>query len=83
VWHTPALRAPLLALIVIGTLAFAMQMSVPTLIRGSFGAAASSIGPRAPFVIGAGAALATIVIASTSRRARLGAHRGTERVPTR
>ena len=36
-WHTPALRAPLLALAVIGTLAFTMQVSVPTLIRGSFG----------------------------------------------
>jgi MFS family permease len=44
VWHTPALRAPLLALVVIGTLAFTMQVSVPTLIRGSFGGGPSLIG---------------------------------------
>ncbi len=44
VWHTPALRAPLLALAVIGTLAFTMQVSVPTLIRGSFDGGPSLIG---------------------------------------
>jgi MFS family permease len=44
VWHTPMLRAPLLALAVIGTLAFAMQVSVPTLIRASFGGGPSLIG---------------------------------------
>jgi MFS family permease len=44
VWHTPALRAPLLALVVIGTLAFTMQVSVPILIRGSFGGGPSLIG---------------------------------------
>jgi MFS family permease len=44
VWHTPALRAPLLALAVIGTLAFTMQVSVPTLMRGSFGGGPSLIG---------------------------------------
>jgi MFS family permease len=44
VWHTPAMRAPLLALVVIGTLAFTMQVSVPTLIRGSFGGGPSLIG---------------------------------------
>jgi MFS family permease len=44
VWHTPVLRAPLLALAVIGTLAFTMQVSVPTLIRGSFGGGPSLLG---------------------------------------
>ncbi len=44
VWHTPVLRAPLLALAVIGTLAFTMQVSVPTLIRASFGGGPSLIG---------------------------------------
>jgi MFS family permease len=44
VWHTPVLRAPLLALAVIGTLAFTMQVSVPTLIRVSFGGGPSLIG---------------------------------------
>ncbi|HEV8275165.1 MAG TPA: MFS transporter [Streptosporangiaceae bacterium] len=194
VWHTPALRAPLLALVVIGTLAFTMQVSVPTLIRGSFGGGpsligtaftamtvgslagalaaaargrpgpwalglaatimagsmavtavaptvpvtlvglagvglawslvltsviavlqsadprmlgrvmslfavvllgstsaggpiastlASSIGPRAPFVLGAGAAVAAIVIASVNRRAGLGAHGAGKQVPAR
>jgi MFS family permease len=194
VWHTPALRAPLLALVVIGTLAFTMQVSVPTLIRGSFGGGpsligtaftamtvgslagalaaaargrpgpwalglaatimagsmvvtavaptvpvtpvglagvglawslvltsviavlqsadprmlgrvmslfavvllgstsaggpiastvASSIGPRAPFVLGAGAAIAAIVIASVNRRAALGAHGAGGQVPAR
>jgi MFS family permease len=194
VWHTPALRAPLLALVVIGTLAFTMQVSVPTLIRGSFGGGpsligtaftavtvgslagalaaaargrpgpwalglaatimagsmavtavaptvpvtlvglagvglawslvltsviavlqsadprmlgrvmslfavallgstsaggpiastvASSIGPRAPFVLGAGAAVGAFVIASVSRRAGLGAHGAGKQVPAR
>jgi MFS family permease len=44
VWHAPALRTPLLALAVIGTLAFSVQVSVPTLIRASFGGGASLVG---------------------------------------
>jgi MFS family permease len=44
VWHTPVLRAPLLTLAVIGTLAFTMQVSVPTLIRASFAGGPSLIG---------------------------------------
>jgi MFS family permease len=44
VWHNPALRAPLLALAVIGTLAFTMQVSVPTLVRASFAGSPSLIG---------------------------------------
>ena len=44
VWHTPVLRAPLLTLAVIGTLAFTMQVSVPLLIRASFAGGPSLIG---------------------------------------
>jgi MFS family permease len=44
---------------------------------------ASSIGPRAPFVLGAGAAVAAIVIASVNRRAGLGAHGAGKQVPAR
>jgi MFS family permease len=44
VWHTPALRTPLLALAVIATLGFSLQVSVPTLARGSFGGGASLMG---------------------------------------
>jgi MFS family permease len=192
VWHTPALRVPLLVLAVIGTLAFTMPVSVPTLIRVTFAggpslvgtaftvvsagslagalaaaargtpgprtvtlaaaimagamaitavaptapaalaglagvglawslvitsviavlqsadprmlgrvmslfavvllgstsvsgpiaaSVATSIGPRAPFVLGSGAAAAAIVIAGVSRRAGPGTHRGQEQVP--
>jgi MFS family permease len=44
VWHTPALRAPLLALAVVGTLGFTVQVSVPVLMRAGFGGGASLIG---------------------------------------
>jgi Transmembrane secretion effector len=44
VWRTPALRTPLLALAVIATLAFSVQVSVPTLVRASFGGGASLMG---------------------------------------
>lgn len=44
VLRTPALRAPLLALAVIATLAFTIQVSVPTLIRVSFAGGPSLIG---------------------------------------
>jgi MFS family permease len=44
VWHSPVLRGPLIALAVIGTLAFTMQVSVPTLMRVSFGGGPSLIG---------------------------------------
>jgi len=44
VWHTQALRTPLLALAVIATLAFSVQVSVPTLVRASFGGGASLMG---------------------------------------
>jgi predicted MFS family arabinose efflux permease len=44
VWRTPALRTPLLALAVIATLAFSVQVSVPTLVRASFGGGAPLMG---------------------------------------
>ena len=44
VWHTPVLRAPLLALAVTATLAFSVQVSAPTLVRVSFAGGASAIG---------------------------------------
>jgi predicted MFS family arabinose efflux permease len=44
---------------------------------------ASSVGPRAPFVLGAGAAVAAIVITSVNRRAGLGAHGASEPTPAR
>jgi MFS family permease len=63
VWHNPALRAPLLALAVIGTLAFTMQVSVPTLIRGSFGGGPSLIG-TAFTAVTAGSLAGTLVAAA-------------------
>lgn len=62
VWHNPALRAPLLALAVIGTLAFTMQVSVPILIRGSFGGGPSLIG--AAFTVATAGSLAGALIAA-------------------
>jgi hypothetical protein len=63
VWHTPALRAPLLALTVIGTLAFTMQVSVPILIRGSFGGGPSLIG-TAFMVVTAGSLAGALIAAA-------------------
>jgi MFS family permease len=64
VWRTPALRTPLLALAVIGTLAFSVQVSVPTLVRAAFGGA--------PLL----AAAFTAVTAGSLAGALLGAARG-------
>lgn len=76
VWHTPALRAPLLALAVIGTLAFTMQVSVPTLIRVSFGGGPSLIGTAFTAVTAgslAGALIAAARGSPGSRTTALGA----------
>ena len=43
-WRTPALREPLLTLAIIATLAFALQVSAPLLIRVYFDGAASLVG---------------------------------------
>ena len=66
VWHTPALRAPLLALAVTGTLAFTMQVSVPTLIRVSFAGGPSLIG-TAFTVVTAGSLAGTLIAAARGR----------------
>lgn len=44
VWRTPALRTPLLALAVIATLAFSVQVSVPIFVRESLHGGASLLG---------------------------------------
>ena len=66
VWHTPVLRAPLLALAVTGTLAFTMQVSVPTLIRASFGGGPSLIGTA--FTVMTAGSLAGALIAAARGR---------------
>ncbi len=63
VWHTPVLRAPLLTLAVIGTLAFTMQVSVPTLIRVTFAGGPSLIG-TAFTVVMAGSLAGALVVAA-------------------
>lgn len=62
VWRNRALRAPLLVLAVIGTLAFTMQVSVPTLIRGSFGGGPSLIGTA--FTVATAGSLAGALVAA-------------------
>jgi len=66
VWHTPALRAPLLALAVSGTLAFTIQVSVPNLIRASFGGGPSLIG-TAFTVVTAGSLAGALIAAARGR----------------
>jgi len=66
VWHTPGLRAPLLALAVTGTLAFTIQVSVPNLIRGSFGGGPSLIG-TAFTVVTAGSLAGALIAAARGR----------------
>jgi MFS family permease len=67
VWHTPALRAPLLALAVIATLGFTMQVSVPIFIRASFGGGPSLIGTA--FTAGTAGSLAGALAAASLGRA--------------
>ncbi|MGN6681379.1 MAG: MFS transporter [Streptosporangiaceae bacterium] len=62
VWHTVELRAPLLMLAVIGTLAFTIQVSVPILIRGSFGGGPKLLGTA--FAVVTGSSLAGALIAA-------------------
>ena len=56
VWHTPALRTSLLALAVTATLAFTIQVSVPTLIRVAFAGGPSAIGTALTAVTAGGLA---------------------------
>jgi len=62
VWLTPVLRAPLLALAVVGTLAFTTQVSVPILVRTAFGGGPSLIG--AAFTAVTAGSLAGVLIAA-------------------
>lgn len=74
VWRTPRLRMPLLALALLATLAFTVQVSAPILLRTSFAAGPSLVG--AAFTAStagglAGALVATGRTASGPRRLRL------------
>jgi MFS family permease len=62
VWRTPALRAALLTLAVVATLAFTVQVSVPILIRTSFGGGPTLVGAGLTAV--AGGSLAGAVAAA-------------------
>lgn len=64
--RTPALRAPLLALLVIATLAFTMQVSVPTLVRLSFAGGPAQLG-AALTALAAGSLTGTLVAAARGR----------------
>jgi MFS family permease len=61
--HTPMLRAPLLALALIGTLAISIQVSVPTLIHESFTGGPSQLG-AALTTVTAGSMAGTLVAAA-------------------
>ncbi len=61
--HTPKLRAPLLALALIATLAFTMQVSVPTLVHRSFAGGPAQLG-AALTALAAGSLTGTLVRAA-------------------
>ena len=62
--HTPELRAPLLALALIATLAFTMQVSVPALVHQSFAGGPSQLG-AALTTLAAGSLTGTLVRAAS------------------
>jgi MFS family permease len=61
--HTPGLRAPLLALALIATLAFTMQVSVPTLVHQSFAGRPAQLG-AALAALAAGSLAGTLIRAA-------------------
>ena len=61
--HTPALRTPLLALALIATLAFTMQVSVPTLVHQAFTGGPAQLG-AALTALAAGSLTGTLVRAA-------------------
>ena len=63
VLHTPELRAPLLTLALIATLAFTVQVSVPTLVHQSFAGGPSQLG-AALTTLAAGSLAGTLVRAA-------------------
>jgi MFS family permease len=71
VWRTPRLRTPLLALALLATLAFTVQVSAPILLRTSFAAGPSLVG--AAFTASTAGGLAGALFAA--RRARPGLRR--------
>jgi MFS family permease len=64
--HTPELRAPLLALALIATFAFTMQVSVPTLVHRSFTGGPAQLG-AALTALAAGSLTGTLVRAARGR----------------
>jgi MFS family permease len=71
VWRTPALRAALLTLAVVATLTFTVQVSVPLLIRTSFGGGPSLVGAGLTAVTG-GSLAGMLVSAARGAPGRLG-----------
>jgi len=70
VWRTPALRHALLALAVVATLGFTVQVSAPILISTSFGGGPSLVGAGLTAVTG-GSLAGTIIAAARGRPGRL------------
>jgi MFS family permease len=66
VWRTPRLRMPLLALALLATLAFTVQVSAPILLRTSFAAGPSLIG--AAFTASTAGGLAGALVATRPAR---------------
>lgn len=66
VWHEPALRAPLLAMAVVGALAYEFQVILPLLARFTFDGGAGTYGAMTA-CMGLGAVVAGLVIAGRNR----------------
>lgn len=66
VWHTPALRGPVVVLAAVATTTFSYQVSVPILVHERLGGGAGAIG-AALAVFTAGSLVGTIIAAARSR----------------
>ncbi len=66
VWHTPALRAPLLALAVLATLGFTVQVTVPVFVRVSLNGGVALVG-TALTAVTAGSLLGALTMAARGR----------------
>ena len=66
VWHTPALRTPLLTMALVGTFAYEFQVTLPLLARFTFHAGASGYGAMSSFM-GAGAVVGGLIVAAVGR----------------
>jgi len=69
VWHTPELRAPLLMMAIVGTLAYEFQVSLPLMARFALGGDASTYSAMSSFM-GAGAVVGGLVTASRTGERR-------------